>query len=234
MPEDSPMTMWTPKADVESDFSNLPGTDLPNKPRRSRRRAWRDGLAEQTVAKNFEDIRAYRAFERALIGSVDPRSAIELALVHRLANLLWRLRRASAIETALFEIQGEALLVRRAEMSRGHLETLQASARANGHDKVPDSNGPHEPPANDREPLSTSTRPLLEPCSKFRAIAQRFLRLSNLDPTLLDRVGRYEARLWRQAAQTIWTLDAMRRPQPASARRPARKPVARFYWDAER
>ena len=110
------MTMWTPNADVESDFSDLPGTDLPNKPRRSRRRAWRDGLAEQTVAKNFEDIRAYRAFERAIIGNVDPRST----------------------------------------------------------------------------------------------------------------------RLWRQAVQTIWTLEAMSRPQPASARRPSRKPLARFYWDAER
>ena len=64
-----------------------------------------------------------------------------------------------------------------------------------------------------------------------RTIAESFLRL---DPTLLDRVGRYEARLWRQAVQTIWTLDAMSRPQPASARRPSRKPLARFYWDAER
>jgi len=45
-----------------------------------------------------------------LIGGVDPRSVIELELVHRLASLLWRLRRASAIETGLFEIQGELLL----------------------------------------------------------------------------------------------------------------------------
>jgi hypothetical protein len=70
--------------------------------------------------------------------------------------------------------------------------------------------------------------------SKSRAIAQCFLRLSNLDPTSLDRVGSYEARLWRQAAQTIWTLDAMRRPPPAPTRRPFRKPVVLSYWDAER
>jgi hypothetical protein len=37
------------------------------------------------------------------------------------------------------------------------------------------------------------------------AIAQCFLRLFNLDPTLLDRVGSYEARLWRQAAEIMWT-----------------------------
>ena len=30
-----------------------------------------------------------------------------------------------------------------------------------------------------------------------------------LDPTLLDRASSYEAKLWRQAAQTIWTLDAI-------------------------
>jgi hypothetical protein len=64
-------------------------------------------------------------------------------------------------------------------------------------------------------------------------IAQCFLRLSNLDPTLLDGVGRYEARLWRQAAQTIWTLDAMRRLAPASTRRPFRNPVALRFGRAE-
>ena len=203
------MTMWTPNADVESDFSDLPGTDLPNKPRRSRRRAWRDGLAEQTVAKNFEDIRAYRAFERAIIGNVDPRSAIELALVHRLANLFWRLRRASAVETGLLEARGE----RRAT---GPVRRAQSTAGA------PKPQWPWQSPW-----LIRTTRARPRTCT----IAESFLRL---DPTLLDRVGRYEARLWRQAVQTIWTLDAMSRPQPASARRPSRKPLARFYWDAER
>jgi hypothetical protein len=90
---------------------------------------------------------------------------------------------------------------------------------------MPGSNGPHEPPASDRESLSTSIHSPLEPRSKSRAIAQRFLRLSNLDPSLFDLVGRYEARLWRQAAQTIWTLDALRRPPPTTARRLLRKPV---------
>jgi hypothetical protein len=102
------MTTWRPNEPVE-DVSDLPGIDPQSKRRRSRRRAWRDGLADQTVVKDLEDIRSYRAFERALIGSIDPRSAVELALGHRLASLLWRLRRASAIETGLFEIQGKPL-----------------------------------------------------------------------------------------------------------------------------
>jgi hypothetical protein len=226
------MTMWTRNGDVQSDISDLPGIDPPHKRRRSRRRAWRDGLADQTVAKTFEDIRDYRARERALIRGIDPRTAIEVALVHRLANLLWRLRRASAIETGLFEIEGEFPSVQ--GPARAQPGAVRPPARANGHHKIAGSNGPQEPPVNDREPQSTSMHPPLEPGSKSRAMAQRFLRLSNLDPNSLDTLGRYEARLWRQAAQTIWTLDAMRRPQPAPTRRPFRKPVARFFWDAEK
>jgi hypothetical protein len=120
------------------------------------------------------------------------------------------------------------LLAQRQSSGRGQPGAVQTAARLNGHGKMPGSNGPHEPPVDDREPRSTSMRPPLEPGSKSRTIAQRFLRLCNLDPALLDRVGRYEARLWRQAAQTIWTLDALRRPPPTTARRSLRKPIIPF------
>ena len=225
------MTMWRPDEPVEENGSDLAGIDPQSKRRRSRRRAWRDGLADQTVVKNLEDVRSYRALERALMGSVDPRSVIELELVHRLASLLWRLRRASAIETGLFEIQGELMLARRQDPSRGPSQpgSLPTAVRANGHGKVPGSNGPHDAPASDQEPLSTCMRPPLAPGSKSRTLARCF----NLDPALLDSVGRYEARLWRQAAQTMWALEAMRRPPPAPTRHPFRKPPMRFYWDAE-
>jgi len=222
------MTMWRPNELAEEDVSDLPGIDPHSKRRRSRRRAWRDGLADQTVVRNVEDIRDYRAFERLLIRSIDPRTAIELALIHRLANLLWRLRRASAIETGLFEVQGEFLLAQRQSSAREQPGAVQTAARLNGHGKMPGSNGPHEPPASDRESLSTSMHPPLEPGLKSRAIAQRLLRLSDLDPSLFDRLGRYEARLWRQAAQTIWTLDALRRPPPTTAWRLLRKPIIPF------
>jgi hypothetical protein len=194
------MTMWRPTEPAEDDVSDLPGIDPPSKRRRSRRRAWRDGLADQTVVQNLEHVRSYRAFERALVGSVDPRSVIELALVHRLASLLWRLRRANAIETGLFELQDEALPARRQDSSRG-------PRQPGTHSKVPGSNGRDDPPASDLHPPLASW-------SNSRTIAQCFLRLRCLDPTLLDRVGSYEARLWRQAAQTIWTLEAMRQPPP--------------------
>ena len=220
--------MWRPNEPVEEDGSNLVGIDPQSKRRRSGRRAWREGLADQTAVRNLEDARAYRAFERALVGSIDPRSVIELALVHRLASLMWRLHRASAIETGLFEMQGELLLAARQAPSHGpsQLGMLPTPTQVNGYSKAPASN------ATDQELLSRFIRPPLG--SNSRAIAQCFLRLSNLHPTLLDRVGSYETRLWRQAAQTIWTLDAMRRPPPAPTRRPFRKSVARFYWHAEK
>ena len=40
--------------------------------------------------------------------------------------------------------------------------------------------------------------------------------------------------LWRQATQTILTLDAMRRPPSAPARRLFRRPMVLSYWDLER
>jgi hypothetical protein len=122
--------MWRPNEPVEED---VPGGDLQSKRRRSRRRAWRDGLADQTVVKTLEDVPSYRAFERALVSSVDPRSVLELALAHRLASLLWRLRRACAIETGLFEIQGQVLSSRQQDRTRGpgQLPTLQTHIQAN-------------------------------------------------------------------------------------------------------
>jgi len=41
----------------------------------------------------------------AVIGDYDAQSAVERELVLRLASVLWRLRRATTMETSLFEIQ---------------------------------------------------------------------------------------------------------------------------------
>jgi hypothetical protein len=222
------MTMWRPTETVEEDVSDVLGIDPQSKRRRSRR--WRDGLADQTVVQNLEHVRSYRTFERDLIGSVEPRSVIELELAHRLASLLWRLRRAGAIETGLFELQGELLPARRQASSHAPRQTQRPPTRANGHSKGPGSNGPAGPPASDGE-LSTSLYP---PRARWsRTIAQCFLHLCHLDPTLLDRVSAYETRLWRQAAQTIWTLEAMRQPPPPMRQR-LRNRVAPFTWDRQR
>ena len=133
--------MWRPNESTDEDVSDPGSIDPRSKRRQSRRQAWRDGLADQTVIKTLENARSYRAFERSLIGSGDPRSVLELALVHRLASLLWRLRRASAIETGLFEIQSEPLLTHRQDPSRGssQLGTLPTATGANGPSERPGS-----------------------------------------------------------------------------------------------
>ena len=44
-----------------------------------------------------------------------------------------------------------------------------------------------------------------------RVIALSFLRLANLDSEIVDRLSRYEAALWRQLAQALFTLQALKR-----------------------
>jgi hypothetical protein len=53
----------------------------------------------------FEDAEDYKAFEAAVTADYDAQSAVERELVLRFASLLWRLRRATTMETGLFETQ---------------------------------------------------------------------------------------------------------------------------------
>ena len=74
---------------------------------RSRCNAVRHGLTAETVICALEDAEDYKAFEAAIIADYDAQSAVERELVLRLASLLWRLRRATTMETGLFEIQAD-------------------------------------------------------------------------------------------------------------------------------
>jgi hypothetical protein len=76
---------------------------------RSRCNAVRHGLTAETVIGALEDAEDYKAFEVAITADYDAQSAVERELVLRLASLLWRLRRASTMETGLFEIQASHL-----------------------------------------------------------------------------------------------------------------------------
>src|SRR3984885_2857977 len=76
---------------------------------RSRCNAVRHGLTAETVIGALEDAEDYKAFEVAIIADYDAQSAVERELVLRLASLLWRLRRATMMETGLFEIQADHL-----------------------------------------------------------------------------------------------------------------------------
>jgi hypothetical protein len=76
---------------------------------RSRCNAVRHGLPAETVIGALEDAEDYKAFEAAIIADYDAQSAVERELALRLASVLWRLRRATAMETGLFEIQANNL-----------------------------------------------------------------------------------------------------------------------------
>src|SRR5271166_4978229 len=76
---------------------------------RSRQNATKHGLTAHTVVDVLEDPAAYRAFEIQVLADYLPASTIERELVTRLASLLWRLRRATAIETGLLQIHAEIL-----------------------------------------------------------------------------------------------------------------------------
>ena len=85
------------------------GPTTPEGKERSRRNAVRHGLTAETVIAALEDAEDYQAFEAAVIADYDAESAVERELVLRLASVLWRLRRATGIETALFESVTENL-----------------------------------------------------------------------------------------------------------------------------
>ena len=78
--------------------------------RRSRQNAIRHGLTAETVIDALEDAEDYAAFEMAVTADYHAQSAVERELVLRLASLLWRLRRATTIESGLFKIQTQHLL----------------------------------------------------------------------------------------------------------------------------
>lgn len=188
--------------------------------KRSRRNALRHGLTAETVIEGFEDPNDYRAFEDAVMADYNPRSTVERELVLRLASLLWRLRRATAIEAGLLAIQTEIHRERRqAREFERHGQARRQAVIHNILDAAIDRgrnkgrrDGPHgarESPDGLQDADKTGVCRSMPVTS--RDLAQCFLRLANLDERMLERIGHYELRLWRQAAQTIFALEALKR-----------------------
>jgi hypothetical protein len=186
---------------------------------RSRCNAIRHGLTAETVIGALEDAEDYKAFEAAIIADYDAQSAVERELVLRLASLLWRLRRATAIETGLFEIQAEQLEgCRRTQHVQPETQQIvYAMFRRNeptkpvGLDREPGSqsvaNHAHDAAGSGPESAGPAVDPTVE-------LARCYLDLANLPNFALDRLSRYEATLWRQVGQTLFALDALDRRKP--------------------
>jgi len=171
--------------------------------KRSRCNAVRHGLSAETVIGALENAEDYQAFEAAIIADYDAQSAVERELVLRLASLLWRLRRATTMETGLFEIQA------------GHL---------NGFARVVyplfgDRDLPSYGITNTTTVPSSGPKTVGPMLDTTVELARCFLRLANLPNLALDRLSRYEAILWRQAGRILYALDALDRRKPQERRR---------------
>lgn len=196
----------------------------------SRCNAVRHGLTAETVIGALEDAQDYQAFEAAVIADYDAQSAVERELVLRLASLLWRLRRASTMETGLFAIQADQLRdLHNAQNQPGSGEDVQpllVPPAASTDEAMAVSNPGNSATAD--EPIATSdiaaaTLPadaeyFALPENQAAELARCFLRLANLPNFALDRLSRYEAALWRQAGQILLTLDTLDRRKPQERR----------------
>jgi hypothetical protein len=180
--------------------------------RASRCNAVRHGLTAEAVIGALEDAEDYKAFELAITADYDAQSAVERELVLRLASLLWRLRRATTIETGLFEIQANHLSDFRKthQISPASREIVYALFHTNSDMQVVShslANATQTSSASRPTSVQAEIAPDVE-------LARCFLRLSNLPNYALDRLGRYEAALWRQAGQILIALDNLDRRKP--------------------
>jgi hypothetical protein len=195
------------------------GPKTENGKRRSRRNAFRHGLTAETVIEVLEDTADYRGFEAAIIADYDARTAVERELVLRLACLLWRIRRATSIETGLLRIQAEILRARPnvheaiSESARNPEHCMASAIEGTVRQSLRESsNGSCDDQRTNVvdyqcEKLTASPG---DAVSTWRELTYCFLRLANLDNGAFDRIGRYEAHLWRQIGQTLFALQSIR------------------------
>ena len=159
--------------------------------RRSRLNALRHGLTAETVITIFENAKEYRRLETDLVAEYSPRTPLEKQLVIRLASLVWRVRRAAAIETGLFQIEAKNITK---------------------HRSLSDETEPRDPMQQLRQLLQISqeeTDPM-DCAGPAINLARAFLGVRDSDPDVLKRIGRYETGLWRQIVQTMLSLNSFR------------------------
>ena len=183
---------------------------------RSRCNAVRHGLTAETVIGALEDAEDYKGFEAAIIADYDARTAVERDLALRLASLLWRLRRATMMETGLFEIQAEHLREFRQarQVNRSSRDDLYAMFERGT--QIGFDGGPA--PCRIANPAEAAdgfkpgaVAPVVDPTAE---LGRCFLRLANLPNFALDRLSRYETTLWRQVGQILFALEGLDRRKP--------------------
>ena len=180
------------------------GPITPEGKERSRGNALRHGLTAETVIVALENTEDYQGFEAAVIADYDAESAVERELVLRLASVLWRLRRATGIETALFE----SVTAKPVKLENGcsRLSIVGGVDLAEQDQLGKAAARQSDAAANE---LSLNTKKDIGDC---------FLRLAELPTFPLDRLSRYEHLLWRQARQIVFSLESLRQRKRAPSR----------------
>ena len=116
----------------------------------------------------------------------------------RLASVLWRIRRATGIETALLEsVTAEPGRIELGSSRLSLVEATDLADRSQFHLVAT-----RQPDAARGNELNLDTK---------MDIADCFLRLAAQPTFALDRLSRYEHLLWRQARQIVFTLESLRR-----------------------
>jgi hypothetical protein len=163
---------------------------------RSRLNAVRHGLTAETVIGSLEDAEDYQAFEAGVIADYDADTAVQRELVLRLASILWRLRRSTAIESALFDaMAGEHAAPSLGNPAVGKVIAISScSARHTSSENAYSAENAIEEFVRAPEDL-----------------AKAFIRLTAHGTFPLDRLSRYEHMLWRQARQLISTMHGPKR-----------------------
>jgi hypothetical protein len=178
---------------------------------RSRANALRHGLTAETIVASLEDAEDYKAFEAAIVSDYSAETAVARELVLRLASVLWRLRRATAIETRLLEMKAETSCTNSGgvETEQLRIYRLFRSSAEGMRDKssIRATSGSCQPPQSAAAFATTEASGASDYVEAVRQLAYSFLRL---DTAVMERLSRYEARLWRQAMQIIWVLDPIR------------------------
>ena len=181
--------------------------------RTSRQNAVRHGLTAETVIDALEDAEDYAAFEMAVTADYDAQSAVERELVLRLASLLWRLRRATTIESGLFKIQARHLLqFRKSRRAHQKRQTIIDSMYRNSTATENDTQKDKDEHLSDG--FGSGSESAVVTASHFDDLTRSFIRLTNLPTCPLDRLSRYEGTLWRQACQILFTLRCLDRRKP--------------------
>jgi hypothetical protein len=208
-----PLMTMTSLKQIEANRRNAQKSTGPSTPggkQRSRYNALRHGLTAETVIGVLERAEDYAAFEAALSLEYGVQSVIACELVARLASALWRLRRATAIETGLFEIQADPLAGFRQSLRPVMSSTTDDSlnqetelaSRAIDSAMVGNTTSSTDHLNVKRVQFNRTGAPTLTQC---------FLRLANQSNFAFDRLSRYEARLWRQADQIMLALCSLHR-----------------------